>query len=85
MRLYPPTKIIRQQSHILQPETSPDGDKEDFAQYEKMISIEEYSFTVILYYRTFTEGTLGSQQAEIGPLAIGVSRLQEIETIDPGT
>jgi hypothetical protein len=63
----------------------PTGDKEDFAQYEKMISIEEYSFTVILYYRTFTEGTLGSQQAEIGPIAIGVSRLQEIETIDPGT
>ncbi|MBA9033021.1 hypothetical protein [Rhizobium leguminosarum] len=31
----------------------PTGEKEDFAQYEKMISIEEYSSTAILYYRTF--------------------------------
>ncbi|TAZ89813.1 hypothetical protein ELH67_28315 (plasmid) [Rhizobium ruizarguesonis] len=30
----------------------PTGDKEDFTQYEQMISIEEYSFAVILYYRT---------------------------------
>ncbi|TAV40725.1 hypothetical protein ELI30_25270 (plasmid) [Rhizobium leguminosarum] len=33
----------------------PTGNKDDFAQYEKMISIEEYSSNVILYCRTFTE------------------------------
>ncbi|TAW07791.1 hypothetical protein ELI25_26340 (plasmid) [Rhizobium ruizarguesonis] len=62
----------------------PTGDKEDFTQYEQMISIEEYSFAVILYYRTLPKHS-GIAAAEIGPPAIGVSRLQEIETIDPGT
>ena len=32
----------------------PTGDKEDFAQYGKMISIEEYFLTVILHHRTFS-------------------------------
>ncbi|PDS40995.1 hypothetical protein CO662_30995 [Rhizobium anhuiense] len=58
----------------------PTGDKEDFAQYGKMISIEEYFLTVILHHRTFSEARWIAGCRNQTSHDRCRSRLQEIET-----
>ncbi|MBY5725789.1 hypothetical protein [Rhizobium leguminosarum] len=47
--------IIRQRATSYNLKAPQSADKKDFAQYGKMISIEEYSLAVILYNRKFAE------------------------------